>query len=111
MVPTLAAAISCLAICSALGPFCIQNLLDSEPSWTALASAMSGIAVMLAVSAPMMLMHAVATAKVFTHLHKSVPWTPELVKAPTALDRWFAGPAYLTTVPFEEEESQDEGAD
>jgi hypothetical protein len=104
VVPTMGGAIALLSLAAAVGPFAMRGLL-ARGDWRALGAALSGAALTLALSAPLMLFHAYSTAVVFTSLHRSVPWSAGLVSAPTAAHKWVAGPPYLTRVPFAEEES------
>lgn len=102
----LVSAMACLAVCAALAPFCLEDLLQ-RGGWKAAGSVCVGIAFLLSVAGPMMLMHAYSTAVVFTNLHRSVPWTEGLVCEPTKWNRLFAGPIYLTQVPFLDDEDED----
>jgi hypothetical protein len=47
----------------------------------------------------MLLFHAYATVVAFSNLHRSVEWKANVVREPTMLERWFAGPSYLTDIP------------
>lgn len=107
VVPTMAGAICCVAIAASASPFALDSI-QSGSSIKVLASALLGLGAAWAAAAPLMLFQAYSTAVVFTDLHRSVPWTPEHVHPPTRLNRFFAGPEYLTEVPFVEEEDEEE---
>ena len=100
-------AIACLAVAAALAPLCLRHLMQ-HGGWKAAGSVCIAMAVLLACAGPMMLMHAFSTVVVFTDLHRSVPWTPEWLREPTKWNRWFAGPPYLTQVPFMEDDDDDD---
>ena len=106
VIPQVVLAMACVAVAAALGPLALLELA-SDSVWRVVPSICAGVAVHLAVSQPLMLYQAYSTVVAFTSLHGSVLWTSDLVRAPTAAEKRFAGPAHLTELPFVEETDED----
>jgi hypothetical protein len=105
--PVLAVAVSCFAMAMALVPFALWTFMDDTslkwvPAVAVLASVTSSSCPLL------MLFSAYCTLVVFTDLHRSIPWTPAALQTPNAIHRWWAGPDYLTELPLEDEELEED---
>jgi hypothetical protein len=102
VMPSLVLAIACVAMAASWGALALREF-TGIPGWSVLPSFCTGCALYLSCAQHMMLFHAFATVVAFSNLHRSVQWTADVVREPTMLERWFAGPSYLTELPCGED--------